>query len=597
MRISNHIKSAVGSLSQHNKLSHDIMTTLDFGQLCPTLCLPLLPRDKITVNASCFCRVAPMIFPTYGQCDIVTNFHSVSYSQVWKNFENFVTGINNDGVTSIAFPCIKQSQFNILFTSSNLSYKGDASIDNYDLAVIKNDGTWEYRFLTLYGRYVRKVLSSLGYPYFTAAYITTPESEDYVFSALPLMCFFKIYADFYESRQYAQTSVLREMLRQCFSLSSSGSSYFVSGTPSSIEGVNCRYFIGLQSIFSHLKLLFTSDYVTSAQTYPALVGGQMPIGFFGSTDVSHGNSFFQEVNLSQNRYNTTYLSPVLNDEGTSVIEQSNPMHRLLDNFENLVRRFNLVGSREIDRVRAMFGIKPSFSDSFYSNFHGGFSSPLQVQDVTSTSAEPSVDNYLGSYAGKGISSNGKTFSIDSNDFGLLIGISFIRVRPLYVPGLSREVLKTSMSGYYNPDFDHGYAMAVSNGEVQSFQRTLPSGSSNSVALTSVFGFQNAYDDYRQQLSRVNGDFLDTDLLSWSFVRDNVGTVAQSDNVIYFDQPSTSPDNEMYSEFQRVFVDGSGRDHFYASFGFNISALRPVRTSSECFDLGVGNVSTSNNPVI
>lgn len=593
MRISNHIKSAVGSLSQHNKLSHDVMTTLDFGQLCPTLCLPLLPRDKITLNASCFCRVAPMIFPTYGSCDIVTNFHSVSYSQVWKDFESFVTGLQYNGTTSFVFPCIKQSAINVLFLGSNFTYTGSADDSNHDVIVVNTDGTTSYRFLTLFGRYVRKVLSSLGYPFITTLWSSYPTDQDYNFSALPLMCFFKIYSDFYESRQYSNTSVIREILRQCFSLnSSSTSSYFTNGVPSSIEGIPVRYFTGLSIIFNHLKLLFSSDYITSAQAYPSLVGGSHPIGYFGSEDASTGHPFFQQQNIYQSTDSNLYYTPVIPEDDGDLVPQSNPMHRLLDNFENLVRRFNLVGSREIDRVRALFGIKPSFSDSFYSSFHGGFSSPLQIQDVTSTSAEPSVDNYLGSYAGKGISSNGKTFSIDSNDFGLLIGISFIRVRPLYVPGLSREVLKTSISGYYNPDFDHGYSMAIANGEVQSFQR-----SSSPVSLTSVFGFQNAYDDYRQQLSRVNGDFLDTDMLSWSFVRDNIGTVAQSDNVIYFDQPSTSSGSDMYTEFQRVFVDGSGRDHFYASFGFNISALRPVRTSSECFDLGVGNVSTSNNPVI
>lgn len=583
MRVNNHIKSAVGNLSQHKGLSHDILTTSDFGQICPVLAVPMLPRDKFKLRASCFARVAPMIFPTYGHCQVVTNFHSVQYSQVWKDFDIFVSGQRFSGTNAIHFPIVNYSTIANVLSASRYSYQGDASADNNDLIIISPTGTYSYRFLTPAGRYYRKFMNLLGYPFIRTIDQRT-DFADLNFSALPLLSMLKVYVDYYQSRQYSNTSSLREVLREAYS--GVNGSYWTAGP--TIESVPTIKLSSL-SFFVDILLLFPSDYFTSAQTYPTLVGGSTPISIDSSVDASSGRSFYQPNYLDQTSNDNRYFSTVSN----GMVSQTSPMHRILDNFENMIRRFNLVGSREIDRIRAQFGITPKVSSNQYSRFIGGFASELHVQDVTSTSAEPSVDNYLGSYAGKGIVSDGDSFTVDSDDFGMLIGLSFIKVRPLYAPGLNREILKTSFFSYYNPDFDHGYSQAIAVGELKSDVTEAESISD----LITTFGYQNAYDEYRFIPSRVTGDFLDEDSLPWSFVRDNVGTVAQSDSVIYQSAPNGSITGTPYNEFQRIFVDGSNRDHFYLYFNFDISALRPVRTSSECFDLGVGNVSTSNNPVI
>lgn len=597
MRVRNHIKSAVGKLSSHKQLSHDCLITNDFGQLLPVMAIPLLPRDKLRISSGVFSRVAPMIFPAYGSCEVVTNFHSVTYSQVWKDFDIFVTGQRYNGTKLVHIPVVGINELVTFYIQSQFTYEVESS-ESADITVVSGTESQYYR-LTLFGRYIRKVLSVLGYPFYSYIDPVSLSESTRVFSLLPLLSFFKIYSDYYESRQYSRTSVLRDILLECYNgiPTSHFTDYTISGgiSASKISGLS------LTTLFDSLKLLYESDYFTSAQSFPNLVGGSQPISFgintvganpFVATSNLDQGGATQSGDSSQNRYLTNVVAG-------SQVSQTSPMHRLLDNFENLVRRFNLVGSREIDRIRSLFGIRPTVASQQYSAFIKSFSSPLKIQDVTSTSAEPSVDNYLGSYAGKGIVSDGSSFEVDSNDFGILIGVSFLKVRPLYNPGINRENLKTSYTGYYNPEFDHGYSMAVSVGEVQTHLQN----PSNVDTLYSVFGYQQAYDEYRYMPSRVYGDFLDSDLLPFSFVRDNVGIAAQTDGVIYYNQPTRSENNTqgvpdgIYSEFQRIFVDGSGRDHFYLYYSFNIDALRPVRTSSECFDLGVGDVSTSNNPVI
>lgn len=598
MRVRNHIKSAVGKLSSHKQLSHDCLITNDFGQLTPVMAIPLLPRDKFRIATGVFSRVAPMIFPAYGSCDVVTNFHSVTYSQVWKDFDIYVTGQRYNGTKLVRIPVVTIQEY-VTFIANNASICYNVeSADSADITLSASGENSYYR-LTLFGRYLRKVLTVLGYPFYDYIDYASLTASKRVFSLLPLLSFFKIYSDFYESRQYSRTSTLRDILLECYNgipISHFEEFTMEGGIPASSITES-----SLLSLCSSLKLLYESDYFTSAQSFPNLVGGSQPLSFninsvgsnpFVATSNLDQGGASQSGDSSQNRYLTNVVA------GTQV-SQTSPMHRLLDNFENLVRRFNLVGSREIDRIRSLFGIRPTVASQQYSTFIKSFSSPLKIQDVTSTSAEPSVDNYLGSYAGKGIVSDGSSFEVDSNDFGILIGVSFLKVRPLYNPGLNREVLKTSYTGYYNPEFDHGYSMAVSVGEVQTHLKN----PSSVDTLFSVFGYQQAYDEYRNIPSRVYGDFLDSDLLPFSFVRDNVGIAAQTDGVIYYNQPTPSENNTdgvpdgIYSEFQRIFVDGSGRDHFYLYYSFNIDALRPVRTSSECFDLGVGDVSTSNNPVI
>lgn len=602
MRNSNHIKSAVNTLSQHKQLSHDSLTTLDFGQIVPCVAMPLLPRDKFKINTSCFSRVAPMLFPTYGSCEIVTNFHSVQYSQIWRDFDIFVTGQKYRGTKSIYLPVVSSQVINTLFDNSKLSYVGSADANNHDLVVLgSSSGAVEYRFLTLFGRYVRKILSGLGYPFVNSINKSLTSTVHY-YNALPLLSFFKIYHDYYESRQYSQNSIFAELLREAYSSITNGS-YFSTG-PVQYD-TNTLTITTLIPFFEQLLLLFPSDYFTSAQNTAYLVGGSRPISVLADDSVYSPvfNDSYNEGYFQKSTGNEYYTKVFGTEGGNPLIHQGSYQHRILENLENLVRRFNLVGAREIDRIRSLFGVRPSVQRNQYSVWHGGFNSSLRIQDVTSTSAEPSVDNYLGSYAGKGIASDGSSISIESDDYGFLIGLSFIKVRPLYSPGLDREVLKLNPFSFYNPEFDHGYSMAVAVGEVQS---NLVQSVNDDIRFN-VFGYQNIYDEYRQRVSRVNGDFLDSDLLPFSFVRDNVGdgtgVVAQSTNLIYQSSPSSLAPSDggneygMYNEFQRVFVDGSGRDHFYLYYAFDISALRPVRTSSSSFDLGVGDISTSNNPVI
>lgn len=591
MRISNHIASAVGNLSQHKQLSHDSLVTNDFGQITPVLAMPLLPRDNFSINSNCFARCAPLIFPTYGRCRVVTNFHSVQYSQLWRDFDIFVTGDRYRGTEAINFPVVSYTVLSAPFTQDDYSYVGDADADNHDLVVYDASGSVSYRFLTSRGRYIRKVLVGLGYPFINVVdnrpASNPSSSRQVVFSALPLLAFFKVYNDFYESRQYSQNSVIRQFLSEAY-VGKIGS-FWSSSDP--IDGQTTISVIGLSNLWTNLLLLFPSDFFTSAQSYSNLVGGSrtLPTLFANhGSNTGSSSSYFDVINNTTQTFQSNIFQQ--SPSADNLISQASSSHRIVENLENLVRRFNLVGNREIDRIRAMFGIRPSVQRNQYSVFHGGFSSPLQIQDVTSTSANFTDFNYLGSYAGKGIVSNGNHVSVKSDDFGFLIGLSFIQVNPLYQPGLNREVLKTSMWSYYNPDFDHGYAQAVAVGEVQS-------DFSFAENLVRVFGYQNAYDEYRQQVSRVNGDFVDNDLLAWTFLRENVGDVAQSNNVIYQSAPGSNPPSESYNAFQRIFVDGSGRDHFYLYYSFDINALRVVRTSSSSFDLGVGDVSTSNNPVV
>lgn len=602
MRNNIHLKSASTSLSQHRGLSHDHITTTDFGQLLPVLSLPLLPRDKFKINSQCFCRVAPMIFPAYGRCNIVTNFHSVVYSQVWKDFDNFVTNVFYNGTSVINFPVFLASELLDLMLQLDAAdlvdvpSGTDPDMHSYDFTVKATvSSPLQYYKLNNRGRYFRKVINMLGYFMPLSLYrdgAAPSNYKDVTLNALPLLSFAKVYHDFYESRQYVSTSKLSQILDECYNgVPAPSSSYWEIDTIHSV-GLSYNYLrlmpSGLDVIFDSLKVLFPSDYITSASSFPNAVG-------YDSDSLS--NVLVPESSIVPARqfYNFDGITqfPTISNAYLPDGIVTSSSNRILDNLENLVRRYNLAGSREIDRIRSLFGLTPSTAKDLYSKYLGTFVSPLQVQDVTSTSSNPTTDTYLGSYSGKGIIDQNGSVSVESDDFGILFGVSYISVRPLYLPSVDRECFKTLPTSYYNPEFDHGYAQAVSLGEVCSLKEFYNTDQN----VETVFGYQNAFDEYRQRLSRASGDFVEDDMLPWSFLREKVGKVAQSDDTIYMDAPKGVENDGMYNDFQRVFVDGSGRDHFYLFYGFDITALRSVRTSSSSFDLGVGSVSFDNNPVI
>ena len=207
------IKKGAKNCVKHN-LSHSHITTMDFKMIKPTLCLPLVPSDKITCHLMSTVRLAPMDVPTYGDIRLVHRAFFVPARIIQPHFND----IMSDHSFFDGNDWIKSSEFMILDTSSQ-SWGDDGSDDHtafiqsgcavvvtnssqthFDY-YIKNGSSTKYRALTQKGRRLVDLLMSLGYPkdlFWNLTY------KDMRISALPLMAFVRVYLDYFIPSQYPE---------------------------------------------------------------------------------------------------------------------------------------------------------------------------------------------------------------------------------------------------------------------------------------------------------------------------------------------------------------------------------------------------------
>lgn len=586
-----HVKSAVKS---HNKfdLSQTHLTTLNFGQIVPLLAEETIAGDKFNVNGKYFSRMAPLAKPTYGQFSFHTVASFVPYHQIADGIDAFMAG-NLSWEGEIPDSRYITWRELVLFLVDNSSTVTDAS---YDFAYTTGTGTFTKKKLTEKGKYILKVLNSLGYN--IPQNVDMQTSSDWNtqvglshLSALPLLAFFKAYNDFMSQSQRFNLSELTKFLKQVKHNITVSGKYNASSHEITKSGI--------QLMFDNLLLMYENGYFTSAWRQPnsplGLVGDMpnptiagVPANAYDSVGFDFGDNFV--------------ATPLVSGTSATAESRTYIYQRSLDflkSFDDWVRRNNYSGSRAVQRIYSRFGVK---TDDYRSNYAHVISSeiiPVQVGDITSQADTSTAA--LGDYAGKGILNGGKGFSFEANDYGMLFVFGYYTVSPMYSFGCDRTVLRTSPLDYYNPEFDGLGAEAISYAELQENPRC-PSG--DTYIGNAVYGFTERYNSYRYGRDKITGEFRklvsDTadinDATAWnvwhtgrdlSAVRAAGEMLAQSPSMV-----ALSPTR---SEYNRMFNVTSGdEDKFYLTAQFNISAVRPMLSLNQVPRLGEGDTVLPKN---
>lgn len=563
-------KSAVQSHSKVN-LDRTHLTTLDVGQIVPLFVEETIPGDSYNVDCSFFSRMAPLKVPTYGKCDFKTASFFVPYHQVAEDADAFLAGKTTwQGVTPLLrYTNIEQIVY--LFRTPSYGLVDYVTSDvHYDF-VYKSSAVNYCRFNSK-GRYFYKVLCSLGYKLPSNIDYTT--GSDYMvnvqnkkLSAYPLLAFAKAYNDWMSQSQRFNTSELTSVLYNIkYNKEFSG---FTNGLIAHST---------LYAIINAITLNYENDYFISAWQAP-----NSPLNNTESVSTLYpsSNVGLTTGSISTNRFDSVYTENV---SGTRVTERA---LQILRSFDNWVRRHNYAGSREVQQIYAQFGIKSDQYKTHFAHLLNTSSSPMQVGDIMSNA--DTGDYPLGDYAGKGIVNANANFSIKADDYGLVLTLGWITVKPMNPFGYSSVVLKSEPLDWYNPEFDGIGAKAIP--VLEYFTNPKRQDQTNSL---SVFGFTERYNDLRWSRDQVTGDFLIFDGMDdWHFSRDlsevskNGQLVAQSTSVMQL--PSYG------SEYNRIFnVADDSADHFYMTAFFKVNAVRPIKSLSEVANLGDGNLEISRN---
>lgn len=283
------------------------------------------------------------------------------------------------------------------------------------------------------------------------------------------------------------------------------------------------------------------DYFTGALPFPqvgqavsvplvgdvAVVGNGNPFGMsvVGSTDVS--NTVYRRTSAD----NAIGLEPALSN-GVSIGVSTDPsksglvgklssvnaitINQLRNAFatQQYLEALARGGSRYIEIIRGIFNVISPDARMQRPEYLGGSSDIVDVTTVTQTSSTDSTSPQGNLAAFCTVSSEG-FFSKSFTEHCVIIGLANVRADLAYQQGLPRMFSRKTRFDWYLPQFANVGEQAVLNKEIYA-QGDKVLGDGDLPVDNDVFGYQEAWSEYRYHPHMITGKFRSTDAQSLDY---------------------------------------------------------------------------------
>lgn len=192
--------------------------------------------------------------------------------------------------------------------------------------------------------------------------------------------------------------------------------------------------------------------------------------------------------------------------GAVTINQLRLAFQLQKYYEKLAR----YGSRYTESIRANFGVVSPDSRLQRPEYLGGNRIPVTIHEVLNNAQ--SEKDFLGDLGAMSVTADVHDDFVQSfTEHGFVIGVCCLRYDHSYPQGLERFWCRKSVTDYYLPVFANIGEQPVYTSEIYA--------SADSLNSSDVFGYQEAWADYRYKPSRVSGEMrpgIANSLASWHF---------------------------------------------------------------------------------
>ncbi len=606
------------------------ITTANWMQLQPIYWKEMVPGEKLEIGVESFTRLNPLVVPSFAPgCKIKTSRFFVPFRTIFRGWNDFITDayhvgssgdikdngllyrvptVSNDVLlealtTPFTDHASSPQGYGSTFAEEveiDLSPEDEGYEDAYAAAPYDyktEDGT-KYVY-TVLGRQALKVLQSLGYK-------INPNSLDaQIFSALPLLAYAKVYADFYWPTAYNSSYVhyylesmfnsdngvpleldaeqvaklLRYTIFVCYD-----SDYFVSAFDNPLAPSDNNY-TSMSFVDYTLPNPFNRKYAASTSAVGNSVG-----------TVTNGNPQYGAPNPSYSDNNGTPWIENTNNYGYPSFTQyvDTMLHRLTD----YSRRHQLSGSRALERYASRFGKTLGAEKLNRSVYLGTDYTTVQIGDVMSTSdTYQEVDgnpqgSLLGAYSGKGIAVSKNDYDgFSTDEYGIYIITSSIVPEVFYDNGIDYNTLHVYKSEFWTPEFDYGVRTLQADELIIVNDGTSPYASGD--IHNQTFGFTPRYSEYRFGRSRLTGNFriptlnLNSELGSgaWHMMREihdeqfghSVSNIVHSPSFVYGVTDA--------GQYNRLFFnsDFNAPDQFITIYSFDVKSYSPMAPLYENYD--------------
>lgn len=574
-------------------LSNDNITTSDFFRIKPSRIIECCPRESFKLKTETLIRMYPLAVPTFGRVNHYMRWFWVPARSLMRGWNEFISQTPFydavSGSTSVlsSVPIFKNSDVVQLFgksaTQAGPLYQvlAKTTIGTADAVIASaptgTPPTWTTTSIvfTKLGRAFIDTLQNLGYN------INWSVADETEYSALPLLSYMRVIADYYLNPQYVNQA-------QVFFNMSSGDNLFY------YIDTNFATFMHFFPGFSN----YDPDYFVSAWDNPIApntVNSNPQIDIDDITKASVSGKFSVVTNNISSSPNQTpsvigFNSGSITDTPLYLTDYIVKSLRVVTNY---AIRNNVAGYKFWDRLEAEYGSVMDYKEKGTSLYIDTQVTNVQISPVVSQSDTQGAE--LGALGGYGLgASTMKEIDFETKDeFGFLIGMSSIIPSIGYYQGTKRENTHITPLQFFRPDFDSQGVQALRIGEVMASQFNGDSYNTEvyqnltPIGQNDIFAFTPRYSEYKVATDTLSGDFRvysktsQGSVNSYHLLREvaNEFDFATDGYDVKHDPNFAHGDNTQYD---RIFAnpDSGETDHFILIHHHEVHAWRNMKSMAE-----------------
>lgn len=466
-------------------IPHTHKTTMNAGTLVPIFVQEVLPGDGYNLNMATLCRMTTPLFPVMDDCFLDTYFFYVPNRLVWDHWKEFMGENNVSAWTS-------DITYEIPTLDTSASVKGV-----------------KYAF--------GGVGDHFGIP---------PGYERLEASALPLRAYRLIWNEWFRDQNLQDPLLvntgdvetdrtLDNLLKVC-----KVHDYFTSALPAPQKGpdvlipfapggmipvisTNEKHSVGSASV----KVAAYNNGVALNDKVLGVVNGNL-----AHLSKADGNNTSVEAAYFTNLWADFGL---INNGSAGTINQL----RTAFQIQRLYERDARCGTRYVESLKAHFGVTAPDASLQRPQYLGGQRINININQVVQTSSTDNTSPQGNVAAFSKTVDRGHIFDNSFYEHGYIIGLACVRTAHTYQQGLNRMWSRKTRLDFYTPELANIGEQPIKNKELM-ITYLDPAQSAWDPENEEIFGYQEAWADYRYKPSIVTGAFRSNNpqgtLDSWTY---------------------------------------------------------------------------------
>ena len=302
-----------------------------------------------------------------------------------------------------------------------------------------------------------------------------------------------------------------------------------------------------------------TNHVSSAALMWNQVGGSSPV----RTQSGIGISSYGETSKFNSSFtgNGTIAPANLYADLAAATAASINSIRLAFALQRFAEKQGLGGTRYREVLKSFFGVTIPDLTVQVPEYLGGFRKPLNITQVLQTSETSTTPlGTTGAFSNTGFTNTGFTKSF--NEFGIIMCVACVRTMQSYSQGIAKKFMRNRRFDFYWPTF-------ANLGEQPIYKSELYVKANPTLKDGAVFGYQEAWAEYRYNPSLITGYFApdagDTTLTAWTYTNNfTANPVLNSD---FMKQPASQIDDTLVVQ--------DGNYQFIGDFEFYVKCVRPM----------------------